>query len=109
MYHLRPTNLGTEARFLLLNNAFSLGFRRLECRTSGENIRAQNAIARAGFEFEGRAKKKYVVKVSPSRISRNRLTLGSRNRLLVLRDLQRGLDTNTEARLPAMALGREPR
>ncbi|KAH7671577.1 hypothetical protein AAVH_42623, partial [Aphelenchoides avenae] len=52
----------TEARFLLLNNAFSLGFRRLECRTSGENIRAQNAIARAGFEFEGRAKKKYVVK-----------------------------------------------
>ncbi|KAH7697406.1 hypothetical protein AAVH_35510, partial [Aphelenchoides avenae] len=59
---MQRTVRSTESRFLLINYAFSLGFRRVELRTSAENVRAQNAFTRAGYEFEGLSKKKHVVK-----------------------------------------------
>ncbi|KAH7694351.1 hypothetical protein AAVH_38605, partial [Aphelenchoides avenae] len=52
----------TEARYLLVNNAFSLGYRRVECSTSAENIRAQRSTERSGYQYEGTMKQKYVLK-----------------------------------------------
>ncbi|KAH7708765.1 hypothetical protein AAVH_23982 [Aphelenchoides avenae] len=59
---MQRTPRSTEARFLLIDYAFSLGFRRVECRTVAENVRAQQAFVRAGYEYEGTSKKKHIVK-----------------------------------------------
>lgn len=43
----------TEAVFLLANNIFSRGFRRLEWKCNAMNMSSRNAALRLGFAFEG--------------------------------------------------------
>lgn len=51
---LQRTAMGTEAIFLLLKNAFSLGYRRVAWRCDSLNLASRNAADRLGFTFEGR-------------------------------------------------------
>jgi len=46
--------MGTEAIYLLLKNAFSLGYRRVVWRCDSLNLASRNAAERVGFTFEGR-------------------------------------------------------
>jgi len=48
----RPT--GTEALYLLLQHAFSLGYRRVAWRCDSLNLASRRAAERIGFTFEGR-------------------------------------------------------
>lgn len=43
----------TEAAFLLIENAFALGYRRMEWKCDACNIRSRQAALRLGFAFEG--------------------------------------------------------
>ena len=43
----------TEAVFLLIENAFALGYRRVEWKCDACNIRSRQAALRLGFAFEG--------------------------------------------------------
>lgn len=45
---------GTEALFLLLQQAFSLGYRRVAWRCDSTNLASRRAAERLGFRFEGR-------------------------------------------------------
>lgn len=51
---MQRTAMGTEAIYLLLNNAFSLGYRRIAWRCDSHNLASRNAAERLGFTFEGR-------------------------------------------------------
>lgn len=51
---MQRTAMGTEALFLLLRNAFSLGYRRVAWRCDSHNLASRNAAERLGFTFEGR-------------------------------------------------------
>ena len=56
IWHAVPHQRGrsnTEAVFLLLNNAFTLGYRRLEWKCNALNQRSRRAALRLGFAFEG--------------------------------------------------------
>lgn len=46
--------IGTEAIFLLLRQAFSLGYRRVAWRCDSLNLASRRAAERVGFTFEGR-------------------------------------------------------
>ena len=43
----------TEAAFLLMENAFALGYRRVEWKCNALNFRSRRAALRLGFSFEG--------------------------------------------------------
>lgn len=51
---MQRTAMGTEAIFLLLKKAFSLGYRRVAWRCDSLNLASRNAAERLGFTFEGR-------------------------------------------------------
>lgn len=51
---MQRTTLGTEAIYLLLKNAFSLGYRRVAWRCDSLNVASRKAAERLGFSFEGR-------------------------------------------------------
>jgi len=51
---MQRTAMGTEAIYLLLKNAFSLGYRRVVWRCDSLNLASRNAAERVGFTFEGR-------------------------------------------------------
>ncbi|MNG90458.1 hypothetical protein D3C79_493510 [compost metagenome] len=51
---MQRTAMGTEAIYLLLNNAFSLGYRRVVWRCDSLNEASRKAAERMGFIFEGR-------------------------------------------------------
>lgn len=46
--------MGTEAIYLLLSQAFALGYRRVAWRCDATNIASRRAAERIGFTFEGR-------------------------------------------------------
>lgn len=66
--HLRFSSLlqrrpaATEAMFLMMANAFDLGYRRYEWKCDSLNIPSRAAAARLGFQFEGRFRQHTVVK-----------------------------------------------
>lgn len=51
---MQRTVLGTEAIYLLLKNAFCIGYRRVVWRCDSLNLASRNAAERMGFIFEGR-------------------------------------------------------
>ncbi|GGP23241.1 GNAT family N-acetyltransferase [Silvimonas iriomotensis] len=50
---LQQTTLATAAQFLLMRNAFALGYRRYEWKCNVLNIPSHKAAERLGFTFEG--------------------------------------------------------
>lgn len=50
---LQRTPAATEAMYLMMNTAFTLGYRRCEWRCDALNKRSRNAAQRLGFSFEG--------------------------------------------------------
>ena len=50
---VQRTPVVTEATYLLLKHAFSLGYRRVEWKTNARNARSRAAALRTGFSFEG--------------------------------------------------------
>lgn len=51
---MQKTSMGTDALFMLLKNAFNLGYRRVAWRCDSLNMASRNAAERIGFIFEGR-------------------------------------------------------
>jgi RimJ/RimL family protein N-acetyltransferase len=50
---LARTRAATEAMFLMMQNAFDLGFRRYEWKCDSCNLPSRAAATRLGFSFEG--------------------------------------------------------
>lgn len=50
---LQGTAAGTEAMFLMMERAFSLGYRRYEWKCNALNAKSRSAAQRLGFSFEG--------------------------------------------------------
>ena len=50
---MQRTRASTEAQYLLLRHAFSLGYRRVEWKCDSLNAASRAAAERLGFEFEG--------------------------------------------------------
>lgn len=59
---LRRTRAGTEGLFLLMREAFRLGYRRLEWKCDALNAPSRAAAARLGFRYEGTFHNHRVVK-----------------------------------------------
>lgn len=59
---MQRTRTGTEALFLLLKNAFDLGYRRVAWRCDSLNVASARAAMRVGFKFEGRFRQAMVRK-----------------------------------------------
>lgn len=59
---LKGSRAGTEAMFLMMEYAFSLGYRRYEWKCSALNEPSRNAALRLGFVFEGRWRQATVYK-----------------------------------------------
>ena len=56
IWHAAPMQRGranTESAFLLLQNAFALGYRRVEWKCNALNMKSRLAALRLGFAFEG--------------------------------------------------------
>ncbi|MBC7757001.1 MAG: GNAT family N-acetyltransferase [Bdellovibrio sp.] len=60
--HLQRTTMATEAMFLLMDYAFSLGYRRYEWKCNALNQLSCRAAKRLGFTFEGIFRHAAVVK-----------------------------------------------
>ncbi|MES2206691.1 MAG: GNAT family protein [Pseudomonadota bacterium] len=50
---LKQTTIATEALYLLIKEAFSLGYRRIQWRCNSLNIASRKAAQRLGFSYEG--------------------------------------------------------
>lgn len=59
---MKNTVLGTECIWLLLRQAFALGYRRVEWKCDSLNTASRRAAERLGFIFEGRFRQKIVRK-----------------------------------------------
>jgi RimJ/RimL family protein N-acetyltransferase len=59
---LQRTRMSTEAIFLMINNVFNLGYRRVEWKCNLLNEPSINAAIRLGFRFEGIFRQAAVVK-----------------------------------------------
>ncbi len=59
---LQRTRAATEATFLISDNAFALGYRRLEWKCDALNERSRRAALRYGFTFEGIFRKHMIIK-----------------------------------------------
>lgn len=59
---MKNTVLGTETVWLLLRQAFALGYRRVEWKCDSLNIASRRAAERVGFIHEGRFRQKMVRK-----------------------------------------------
>lgn len=59
---LQRTPLATEAVHLLMQEAFALGYRRLEWKCNAANARSKRAAERLGFRYEGLFRQHRVVK-----------------------------------------------
>jgi len=59
---LQKTPAATEAMFLLMRNAFELGYRRYEWKCNALNANSCNAALRLGFSFEGIFRQSNVIK-----------------------------------------------
>lgn len=56
------TGANTEATYLMLRHAFSLGYRRLEWKCNALNERSRRSALRMGFQFEGIQESHMIVK-----------------------------------------------
>ncbi|MEG0102252.1 MAG: GNAT family protein, partial [Citrobacter sp.] len=59
---MKNTVLGTETIWLLLRQAFALGYRRVEWKCDSLNVASRRAAERLGFVYEGRFRQKIVRK-----------------------------------------------
>lgn len=59
---LQRTPMATEALFLMMREAFGLGYRRLEWKCNALNTASRRAALRLGFQFEGIFRQAAVVK-----------------------------------------------
>lgn len=59
---LQGTRAATEAMFLMMERAFSLGYRRYEWKCNALNLHSRRAALRLGFTFEGIFRQATVVK-----------------------------------------------
>jgi RimJ/RimL family protein N-acetyltransferase len=59
---LAKTRAATEAIYLLMSNAFSLGYRRFEWKCDSCNLPSRAAAARFGFTYEGKFRQAIVYK-----------------------------------------------
>ncbi len=59
---LQNTIAATEAMYLMMKNAFSLGYRRYEWKCNALNEKSCNAARRLGFTYEGTFRQMLVVK-----------------------------------------------
>lgn len=59
---MQRTPKSTEAVYLLANESFALGNRRLEWKCNADNARSMRAAERFGFSFEGTFRQHMVVK-----------------------------------------------
>ena len=59
---MQRTPMGTEAVFLMLNHAFSMGYRRAAWRCDSLNLASRRAAERMGFTYEGRFRQAMVRK-----------------------------------------------
>jgi RimJ/RimL family protein N-acetyltransferase len=59
---LQQRPAATEAMFLMMQNAFSLGYRRYEWKCNALNLPSRRAAERLGFQFEGVFRQAAVVK-----------------------------------------------
>jgi len=59
---LQRSRAGTEAMYLMMRNAFELGYRRYEWKCNALNAASMNAAQRLGMSFEGVFRKATVVK-----------------------------------------------
>jgi len=59
---IQRTRQATEAIFLLMREAFDLGYRRLEWKCNALNAASQRAALRFGFSFEGIFRQHMIVK-----------------------------------------------
>ncbi|KUM42737.1 GNAT family N-acetyltransferase [Pseudomonas sp. EpS/L25] len=59
---LQRTPLATEALYLLMQEAFALGYRRLEWKCDNANARSKRAAERLGLSYEGLFRQHRVVK-----------------------------------------------
>jgi len=59
---LQNTVAATEAMYLMMEYAFSLGYRRYEWKCDSLNARSRNAALRLGFSYEGEFRQATVVK-----------------------------------------------
>lgn len=50
---MQRTPMATEAMYLMMRNAFELGYRRYEWKCNALNRRSRNAALRLGFSYEG--------------------------------------------------------
>jgi RimJ/RimL family protein N-acetyltransferase len=59
---LQKTRIATEAIYLLIKYALSLGYRRIEWKCNDKNIASKNSALRLGFKYEGLFRQAAVVK-----------------------------------------------
>ncbi|MCF8530894.1 MAG: GNAT family N-acetyltransferase [Candidatus Nanopelagicales bacterium] len=59
---LQKSRLATEAMYLMMNNAFDLGYRRYEWKCNALNTQSRNAALRLGMTYEGTFRQATVVK-----------------------------------------------
>ena len=59
---MQRTRMATEAMYLMMRNAFTLGYRRYEWKCNALNQRSRNAALRLGFSYEGIFRQMMVVK-----------------------------------------------
>ncbi|HEX6638185.1 MAG TPA: GNAT family protein [Steroidobacteraceae bacterium] len=59
---LARTRAATEAQFLLMSNAFALGYRRYEWKCDSCNLPSRAAATRLGFTYEGKFRQAIVYK-----------------------------------------------
>ncbi len=59
---LQQTRAGTEAMYLMMQHAFSIGFRRYEWKCNALNMASRRAAQRLGFSYEGVFRQATVVK-----------------------------------------------
>jgi RimJ/RimL family protein N-acetyltransferase len=59
---LQGSRAGTEAMYLMMRNAFELGYRRYEWKCNALNVESMNAAQRLGMSFDGVFPKATVVK-----------------------------------------------
>ncbi|CAN5824971.1 GNAT family protein [soil metagenome] len=59
---VQRTHANTEATYLMLNHAFTLGYQRLEWKCNALNERSRRAAVRMGFQFEGLQESHMIIK-----------------------------------------------
>ena len=59
---MQSTAMATEAMYLMMKNAFALGYRRYEWKCNALNQRSRTAATRLGFTFEGIFRQMLIVK-----------------------------------------------